>query len=51
MSWIFQTFDALHGPRLFEIIWHILTKVTILSETEINAASQDTLQAEDSIRA
>ncbi len=36
---IFRVFDALCGPRLFEIIWHILTKVSALSETEINAAS------------
>jgi hypothetical protein len=39
MAWIFRVFDALHGPRLFEIIWHILTRVTTLSETEINATS------------
>lgn len=38
-AWIFRVFDALHGPRLFEIIWHILTRVNVLSETEINAAS------------
>ena len=36
---IFRVFDALRGPRLFEIIWHILTRVSALSETEINAAS------------
>jgi hypothetical protein len=39
IAWILRIFDALHGPRLFEIIWHILTKVSALSETEINAAS------------
>jgi len=38
-AWIFRVFDALHGPRLFEIIWHIITRVNVLSETEINAAS------------
>ncbi len=37
--WIFRVFDALHGPRLFEIIWHFLTRVNVLIETEINAAS------------
>ena len=39
MAWIFRVFDALRGPRLFEIIWHVLTRVSPLSETEINAAS------------
>ncbi len=39
MAWIFRVFDALHGPRLFEIIWRILTKVSVLSEIEITAAS------------
>ncbi len=37
--WIFRMFDLLKGPRLFEIIWHILTGVSALTETEINAAS------------
>ncbi len=39
IAWIIRVFDALRGPRLFEIIWHIFTKVSALSETEINAAS------------
>ncbi len=39
MAWIPRVFDALHGPRLSEIIWHILTRVSALSKTEINAAS------------
>jgi hypothetical protein len=39
MVWIFRVFDVLHGPRLFEIVWHIVTRVYVLSETEINAAS------------
>ncbi|MFC2005476.1 hypothetical protein ACFLVG_00740 [Chloroflexota bacterium] len=39
MAWFFRGFDACHVPRLFEFIWHILTKVSALSETEINAAS------------
>ena len=38
-KWIFRVFDALHGPRLSEIIWHVLTKVSALSETEITATS------------
>jgi hypothetical protein len=39
MAWIFRVFDALRGPRLFEIVWHVLTRASALSETEINAAS------------
>jgi len=39
MAWIFRVFDALHGPGLSEIIWHVLTRVSALSETEINATS------------
>ena len=39
IAWIFRVFDALRGPRLFEFIWQVLTKVSALSETEINAAS------------
>jgi hypothetical protein len=39
MNWIFRIFDFIRGPRLFEVIWHLLTRVSNLSETEINAAS------------
>jgi len=39
IAWIFRVFDALHGPRLFETIWHVLTKVSALSETEVSATS------------
>lgn len=39
IAWICRVFDALHGPRLFEIIWHILTRISALTEIEINAAS------------
>ncbi len=39
MTWIFRVFDFLHGPRLFEFVWHIITRVSALSETEIKAAS------------
>jgi len=38
-AWIFQVFDTLRGPRLFEIVWHILTTGSVLSKAEINAAS------------
>jgi len=38
-AWICRVFDALHGPRLFEAIWHVLTRVSALSETEISATS------------
>jgi len=39
MAWIFRVFDAVCGPRLFEAIWHVLTRVSALSETEIDATS------------
>ena len=39
MAWIFRVFDALYGPRLFEIIWHVPTRVSALSEAEVNATS------------
>ena len=38
-GWIFQLFDIVRGPRLFEFIWHILTGVSPLTDTEIEAAS------------
>lgn len=38
MAWVFRIFDALHGPWLFEIIWHVLTRISTLNEEEINAA-------------
>jgi len=38
-AWICRVFDALQGPRLFETIWHVLTRVSALSEKEISAAS------------
>ena len=38
-AWIFRFFDIVRGPRLFEFIWHILTGVSPLTETETNAAS------------
>lgn len=39
MVWICRALDALHAPGIFEIIWHIFTKVSELSEREIYAAS------------
>lgn len=38
MKWIFLIFDALHLPRIFEIIWHIPARVSRLSQYEIDAA-------------
>ena len=40
IKWVFRVFDILRGSRLFEIIWHILTKVSTLNETEIKEASK-----------
>ena len=37
--WISRVFDALKGPRLSEIIWHILTRVSRLTDAEIEAAA------------
>lgn len=39
MTWFFRIFDALKGPRIFEIIWQIPTRVRKLSQNEIDAAS------------
>lgn len=39
IAWVSRVFDALHGPQLFEIIWHIFTRTSELTETEIKAAS------------
>lgn len=39
MVWICRALDALHAPGIFEITWHIFTKVSELSEREIYAAS------------
>jgi len=40
IKWVFRVFDILRGSRPFEIIWHILTKVSTLNETEIKEASK-----------
>ena len=39
MKWIARAFDALRGPRLFEVIWRLLNRDRALSETELKAAS------------
>lgn len=39
MAWICRAFDTLRGPRLFEIIWHLLTRVRALTAAELEAAS------------
>ncbi len=39
MVWIFRVFDALHGPRLFEFVWHITSRVSRLSQDEIDSTS------------
>ncbi len=39
MAWIFRVFDAFHGPRLFEFVWHITSRVSRLSQDEIDSAS------------
>lgn len=39
MAWILRVFDASYGPRLFEAIWHFLTRASGLSQTETRAAS------------
>lgn len=40
MGRIFRVFDVLLGPRVFEFIWHVLTRASPLSEAEIDAASE-----------
>ena len=37
--WISRIFDAIKGPRLAELVWHVLTRVSPLTEAEIAAAS------------
>ena len=38
-KWLFRAFDGLWGPPLFQFFGHLLTRVSPLTETEINAAS------------
>ena len=39
MAWICRVIDSLHLPRLFEKIWHVVTRVSLLTEGEHQAAS------------
>ncbi len=39
VRWVFRLFDLARGPAIFEFFWHLLTRVTPLSESEIDAAS------------
>ena len=36
---MFRLFDVARGPRLFGLFWHMATRVSPLTEAEINAAS------------
>ena len=38
-NWIFRLYDALKGPKIFEILWHLLARVSPLTAKEISAAS------------
>lgn len=37
---LFKAFDLLQGPRIFEMVWHLLTGVSRLTDEEVGAASQ-----------
>lgn len=39
MKWIFKIIDKLRLPTLFEILWHLITRVSKLNQDEIDAAS------------
>ena len=39
IRWVFKAFDLLLGPRLFQLFWHLGTRVTRLTEMELEAAS------------
>ena len=39
MDLIFRFFDALGVPRVFELVWSILTRDSPLTEAEVTAAS------------
>ena len=39
ITWVFRLFDLLKGPSLFETIWHILARVSPLTDAETEAAS------------
>ena len=38
-NWAFRVFDFLKGPRLFEAVWHLLTRVSRLTKEEVDTAS------------
>ena len=40
MKWLFKAFDLLRGPWLFQLVWRLVTRVSGLTEAEIDAASQ-----------
>jgi len=37
---IFKAFDFLQGPRIFRLVWHLLTRVSRLKQDETDAAGQ-----------
>ena len=37
---IFKVFDLLQGPRIFQLVWHLLTGVSRLTPDETDAAGQ-----------
>jgi hypothetical protein len=39
MAFICRVFDIMHGPGIFEAVWHFLTSVSILRPSELSAAS------------
>jgi len=39
ITFLFRLFDIFRGPWLFQLVWHLLTRVSRLTEHEIQAAS------------
>ena len=39
IAFIFRPFDALRGPALLQLLWHLLTRVSRLTEHEIQVVS------------
>jgi len=39
VRWVFRLLNLLRAPSIFEFFWHLLTRVTPLSESELYAAS------------
>ena len=37
---LFKVFDLLHGPRILQLVWHLLTGVSRLTQEETDAAGQ-----------